>query len=532
MATLMNWWEYAKLHPKSYLTDQEHTIIVKKESIPIVFVPGIMGSRLKRNGQRVWDPNDLGFTLKTYALASPEQRQQLLGSPGLDVDNDQPAAVQGNVSSDTFQREVGGSMGMAGFSEMPSSMQQQILNKAEARGKDAFEMGWGGIAWNFYGNFLQTLSSHDWSPFSKVFTHPVYAVAYNWTQDNAISGAYLAGKIGEIIAREQGKGRICEKVVVISHSMGGLVSRAAAKLSAAEGDVFDIVHGAQPVLGAPAAYRRIRAGFESTWWPESIAMSRVLGPSSADVLAVLGHSVGGLELLPNSLYKTNHGEPKWLKMTKDGLELAALPSDDPYASIYEERKSFLRLAYHPEYIDPSALSKASRSTSDPYEKAIGSLINNLRVAKLFHQNLGMKSHAITYSSWVGGRGLKTWDRIEYRYLRQHMEPYTSYGMDGMPTYVDTNPSEGRGTDYWSDQHRHGSSGYYEILAQDGKGDGTVPESSGGALKTQSNGLSKKLNYRVIESVEHGDFFNDSNVQRFAIGCVMEMTKEQFDKKMG
>jgi len=45
---------------------------VQKETIPIVFVPGIMGSRLKRaaDGKKVWDPDDKLFMLWNYGMAT------------------------------------------------------------------------------------------------------------------------------------------------------------------------------------------------------------------------------------------------------------------------------------------------------------------------------------------------------------------------------------------------------------------------------------------------------------------------------
>ena len=244
----MNWWEYEKLQEHPYMTSVEHHIVMKKESIPIVFVPGIMGSRLKRSGKRVWDPSDTKFTVWNYVKASPETRQELLGSPGLEVDEDTSDSFQRGVSGDTMKNEAGGTLGLAGFGYLPPLAQQEIFNKAKASGQDAAAQGWGGVAWGFYGDFLEMLSWHDWTPFAKVFLHPVYAVAYNWTQDNALSGDSLASKITAIKAREQGKERICEKVIVISHSMGGLVSRAA--LSKVEGEVFGMIHGAQPAFGA------------------------------------------------------------------------------------------------------------------------------------------------------------------------------------------------------------------------------------------------------------------------------------------
>ena len=49
-------------------TDCFNRICIEREVIPIIFVPGIMGSRLVRASDNVklWDPDDPGFMVKKY----------------------------------------------------------------------------------------------------------------------------------------------------------------------------------------------------------------------------------------------------------------------------------------------------------------------------------------------------------------------------------------------------------------------------------------------------------------------------------
>ena len=95
-------------------------------------------------------------------------------------------------------------------------------------------------------------------------------------------------------------------------------------------------YAAQSATGAPATYKRMRAGFEG---PEQL----FLGRNSADVVAILSQAPGGLELLPTADY--NNGEP-WLKVRERTVEnkdkdkrkrneILALPKHgDPYTEIY------------------------------------------------------------------------------------------------------------------------------------------------------------------------------------------------------
>ncbi|MFY9270402.1 MAG: hypothetical protein WAO55_11720, partial [Candidatus Manganitrophaceae bacterium] len=47
-------------------TDVENWIIIEREIVPIIFIPGFMGSRLRKKGDktRVWDPDYTKFMLK------------------------------------------------------------------------------------------------------------------------------------------------------------------------------------------------------------------------------------------------------------------------------------------------------------------------------------------------------------------------------------------------------------------------------------------------------------------------------------
>lgn len=92
--------------------------------------------------------------------------------------------------------------------------------------------------------------------------------------------------------------------------------------------VLGVSHGVQPATGAPATYKRMRAGFESV---EQI----FLGRKAADVVAILAQAPGGLELLPTADY--NDGKP-WLKIRERATQKEipfGLPENyDPYMEIY------------------------------------------------------------------------------------------------------------------------------------------------------------------------------------------------------
>ena len=60
----------AMFKPIQGLKPGAHDLSVKKETIPIIFVPGIMGSRLKNNkGETVWDPDAPIFMLRSSSFS-------------------------------------------------------------------------------------------------------------------------------------------------------------------------------------------------------------------------------------------------------------------------------------------------------------------------------------------------------------------------------------------------------------------------------------------------------------------------------
>src|SRR5207253_1908036 len=120
---------------------------------------------------------------------------------------------------------------------------------------------------------------------------------------------------------------LAERVIVVTHSMGGMVSRALTEIHRCD-KVLGVSHGVQPATGAPATYKRMRSGFESV---EQV----LLGRNAADVVAILSQAPGGLELLPTADY--NDGKP-WLRVRdkRTGEDLMPpLPKNrDPYDEIY------------------------------------------------------------------------------------------------------------------------------------------------------------------------------------------------------
>jgi hypothetical protein len=286
--------------------------------------------------------------------------------------------------------------------------------------------GWDQIAWNYYGEILLKLAEAHMSELSRCFLHPVYAVGYNRIDDNVDAGIMLAARIQEIITQENYANHPCDKVILISHSMGGLVTRSCViHDAAASAKVLGIIHGAQPATGAPAAYRRMRAGFENTSSlnPVAAVTTRVMGLDDAAVVPILANRVGGLELLPTKNYRTNveHGKsPQWLSLSgADGKTAASMPASNPYPDIYNSEDTppnkmspnqhFLQLIVDTGLLSPTPGGTGGKavnrySTADP--TALNQFHTHLAAASTFHENIHLTVHDNTYVAYTGHDGPK------------------------------------------------------------------------------------------------------------------------------
>ncbi|HOQ42990.1 MAG TPA: hypothetical protein PK178_12595, partial [Smithellaceae bacterium] len=141
-------------------TEKRNRIVIERDILPIIFVPGIMGSRLKnQKGKAVWDPDAPDFMLFNYGMwwISAKSRKQLAIGKKFD-----PSYL-----------EV--------FNDDPEH--NKVL--ADQHDKTRDKRGWGGVYWNSCGEFLKKLQTREWDQTVNLFFEfPVHVFGYNWTASN------------------------------------------------------------------------------------------------------------------------------------------------------------------------------------------------------------------------------------------------------------------------------------------------------------------------------------------------------------
>lgn len=260
--------------------------------IPIIFVPGIMGSRVNIPSMSdKWDP-DSKRNMLGWSMSGAAKKRRILNfaNPG-DI------AVQ---PGDRFKKKH----------------------------DERVSRGWGGVRWASYGQFLELMEGWQFGSHKT----PVYAYGYDWRQPIIQLGCQFAaditgetvniggnsagpsGRFGSsgILGREE-----ADKCVIITHSMGGLVTRTALKACASlRQKTVGVMHGVQPATGATVMYRRMITGmfepYDGGSDIESKVLRAILGRTGDDVGTLASALPGALQLLPFNLYRDRcraHGIP-------------------------------------------------------------------------------------------------------------------------------------------------------------------------------------------------------------------------------
>lgn len=391
--------------------------LLPSKVIPIVFLPGIMGSNLKLTAERqakLEKDSDISWrpeaTLEALAMINqdPAARQQILDPEATDVDIYDP----GSPASDKRHKNVS----KVAFIYDPGCVEGSADATHRAR-----QRGWSEVFYESYGELLRTLEDNlnkmctlgeanaNWqgkldtdpttwgatssgppltpAELKKISNawYPVHAMGYNWLRSNGDSAKVIGQRIRKLITQYQSMKFKCEKVIVVTHSMGGLVGRALLHpdFGNAQDVVAGVIHGAMPAIGAAAAYKRIRVGFEGSGVMGYI-FKKVVGDTGPKVTAVLANASGGLQLLPSERYGSN-----WLKV-KIGEQEVTLGKNtgDPYADIYTVQDQWYRLI-HPEWVNPAKLDTSSlQMTLDKLDKA-----------RSFHKKIATHYHPLTYLSY-------------------------------------------------------------------------------------------------------------------------------------
>ncbi|WP_371763803.1 hypothetical protein [Massilia sp.] len=546
-------WEGTIVFTPEAMNTRALFMLPKGDVVPVILVPGIMGTNLraKRNpivnrkrdernnallpGEAAWRaPNTVKEKVnevRTWQKRKARIRQQILDRETLEVDE-------------------------TGEIILPPDAGEHGLTEATSR-----PQGWGEVHADSYGQLLAQLECHlnqtfDFNDYTKereirrrwkevmhcdpaqwgvrsippltedeLVKHarnyyPVYACGYNWLDSNWESSKRLEQRILDILKFWTDRREKCKQVILVTHSMGGLVARACAKRIPDK--IAGIIHGVMPALGAPAAYRRIACGTESTSPSRTSTLDKqamegfatIAGPTTEDTTAVLATAPGPLELLPNQLY------PKpWLHVgvvtPAHGNQgsyrsiLSLPPADETPYALYADWTSWYRVI-NPALADPAGKYGRAKGT---VETAIRDALDS---AQRFHM-LYVRDfyHPNTYAFYCTDSANMTFGEVRWTAREQH-----GSGTVLTPANVKQAQFFGHTATGGRKVMIEGATElHFEPEEQDIAGDGTVPPQSGAGPGGKVKQLFETRGY------DHQGAYNHKSMQLLTQYLIAKIAQE-------
>lgn len=509
-------WEGIKNKHKS-LNAKAICILPPTKSIPIIFIPGVMGTNLKnKKGKSIWRADWVkGADTLSLLWKNGHERRELLNIDTTDVDDRgkiKPShftvySDDGNLFPSREKRRWGEALYLS-YGEFLDIFQtaliddwQRDINRAtnpEFAEKLEKTYNIKGILSKLHElnkkdnegdeiHFTEAELNHF-----KHFLFPVHVFGYNWLVDNAISAAQLIDYIDEVINTYKylhGHGLAVEKVIIVTHSMGGLIARYASQVLGAKDKILGIVHGVIPDIGSPTAYRRMKTGAGKEGIP-----GMVLGDTAEKLMPVLAFAPGPLQLLPSPKYPLN-----WLKFAGE----ESYPKSDPFEEIYLRNDVWWRL-YEPDILDKDKITirKNEISYANLMRDAVKAFMIKLEHGK-YHPNTyifyGQEIESDNHLFWMPVKYKRTLD-IPDDILRRlpAMKNVLFEKKSESQTYVI--PTGNMPHYYYKIDDDH----VYELVSSSGKGDGTVPIESLNEVKKHS-----LLKGCLVTNVPHQEAYNVS-----------------------
>jgi pimeloyl-ACP methyl ester carboxylesterase len=426
------WAEYTVHMTETSDTVRHDVTVPPGKVIPIIFLPGVMGSnlrmskdrqeKLKRADNRAWRPDDMVSLSGNkdvvtgtgmggwFKNASPAQRQlvfdpneteveyyhytesnerfdpegketlaadarhqnvpdslepipPLMGQrsgPPIGRGNSRPIAQKKKESAAQIARWRGWSevLFAGAYSEMLKTA-EKYLNNILIKGE--INPVWRTVCvepGQFGGTTGAAISESDLKKIAACW-YPVHAMGYNFLKSNGDSAKVIAERVRGLVKGYQKRGFKCEEVILVTHSMGGLVGRALLHprygnmLNDKDVKVLGMYHNVMPTIGAGSAYKRMRFGFKEKWGYTASLEASTLAIDGKHATAILANTPAPLELLPGKAYGRD-----WLKVVDgSGKTLWSWPrgSATVVDSIYLQPDSAWWRLVNPLWVNPAGI---------------------------------------------------------------------------------------------------------------------------------------------------------------------------------
>jgi hypothetical protein len=243
--------------------------------------------------------------------------------------------------------------------------------------------------------------------------YPVHAMGYNFIKSNGESAVVIANRIRGLVAGYQKRGFKCDEVIIITHSMGGLLGRALIHpqygnmLNDKSVKVLGIYHNVMPTIGAAGAYKRMRFGFQEKSGKIAEFQAKVLGFDGRNTTAVLANAPAPLEMMPGAAYGQD-----WLQVVDGkGQLLWSWPRGDgsALADIYLKPATAWWRLINPDWVNPGRVQFRDGG-------GIGKVYKRIEAASQFLSSIATTFHPVTYASYCASSEHSTYGNVVFKVI--------------------------------------------------------------------------------------------------------------------
>lgn len=551
-----------------------HTLLIEKKRliVPVIFIPGVMGSNLKEktgkiNSKKVWCLDDplsvLGWALPYYGNARARKLELDPNKTMVDDRGKITEAFDAEVAR--IKKEYSLKISSLGNDKSHRSEVRRLEQERQQKIEEAIKnnpenrlfgsrraRGWGTVGYMSYGEFLEKLQNSLFAPKGQMpkvlqdlikkepmfkldegsktslklkdeqiehcnqFYFPVHAMGYNWLESNEDSAEALQQLVNVTLPNYyENLGQKCDKVILITHSMGGLVARYYTQAIGGSAKVYGVIHGVQPATGAVAAYTRMKRGTEvnSTFLKKPIdaITENILGKDAAEMTAVCAQAPGPLQLLPTLDYGMG-----WLTISAPEGKVESYPKSDPYEEIYLAKDKWW-CACEPHLINPLNTDHNLLQMQIDWLK-YKDIINN--EVQSFNKKIANKYHPNTYAFFGIENDTRTIKTTSLTYQVAHWQGKIVYSYKKPSTAHIGDPKRLNLKERMRSRTlKNGNrTEKYTLLLADGNGDGTVSQRSG---QIPINYLTARIHFPV----EHATAYRNEISQDFTLRAIVDMMKK-------
>lgn len=502
---------------------------VESVVVPIVFIPGLMATRLRKKGggKTIWDPDDpiwmlRNFTRGTkYDSSNPYSEPSIWDVKNVDMDYNKVRSLIGfdeNPEAEPIKESPGTSLNEYEYDDEKNRGFPRKYNNDEMKR---------GFAECFASSYEKLLREMDKEFFTarrssiKKFNimAPVEVIGYDWRNYPDKIVEYVENRFTE--KKEKNDPKYEEylrsryddefKFIIVTHSMGGLIARKLLqKNKKLEERCLGVIHGDQPVIGAPKSYGFFKKGAESVNFEivsenkrsASISdriLSNAQGNTAIDFQYVASSMPGALILLPTDDYKLRDengkidnkwitwkiGSDKYRKPIRDNIGDGPVDGISKNISIYKY------------YKEPGYIGLLGREFYKKYPLIVEKFSTNLKEAEEFHKQIGtgdkIYAHPVTYE--ISVRDVNTIVGVNLEEIGEKTEDKDKKEKGIEPDGL----------------------GVKLIFSPDG--DETVPLYS---QKFLSEKYKDKIKNKTFSKTEHQDVYNNNDIRQYVVDKIEEL----------